>query len=62
MALRHQLLCLSNRKARLRLRPVDRIFWVLLSRFWSGWAGSLVMVKPVTVLAWHRLCVLRPQP
>jgi transposase InsO family protein len=54
MALRHQLSCLSGRKPRPRLRCADRVFWVLLSRFWSGWTGSLAMVKPATVLAWHR--------
>lgn len=53
-ALRHQLSCLIHRGRRPRLRPVDRFFWVLLSRFWSGWRESLAMVKPATVLAWHR--------
>ncbi len=37
MALRHQLSCFINRGHRPRLRPVDRIFWVLFSRFWNGW-------------------------
>ena len=31
MALRHQLSCSINREHRPRLRPVDRVFWVLLS-------------------------------
>jgi transposase InsO family protein len=54
LALRHQLSCLGDRKSRPRLRRVDRVFWVLLSRFWCGWRESLIMVKPATVLAWHR--------
>jgi hypothetical protein len=54
LALRHQLSCLGDRKFRPRLRRVDRVFWVLLSRFWCGWRESLTMVKPATVLAWHR--------
>jgi hypothetical protein len=53
-ALRHQLSCVIHRGSRPRLRPVDRVFWVLLSRFWDGWRESLAMVKPATVLAWHR--------
>jgi putative transposase len=53
-ALRHQLSCFIHRRHRPRLRPVDRVFWVLLSRFWNGWRESLAMVKPATVLAWHR--------
>ncbi len=54
IALRHQLSCFIHRGSRPGLRPVDRAFWVLLSRFWVGWTESLVMLKPATVLAWHR--------
>jgi len=54
VALRHQLSCLIHRGPRPKLRPVDRVFWVLLSRLWSGWRESLAFVKPATVLAWHR--------
>ena len=54
VALRHQLSCLVHRGPRPKLRPVDRVFWALLSRSWSGWQESLALVKPATVLAWHR--------
>jgi len=55
LALRHQLLVLqrSNRH-RIRLSSGDRIFWVWLSRLWSDWRSALVIVKPETVIAWHR--------
>ena len=54
-ALHHQLRILRQRAgARPRLRPTDRIFWMWLSRLWSGWRRALVIVKPETVLAWHR--------
>ncbi len=53
-ALRHQLSCFIHRGSRPRLRPVDRVFWVLLSRFWHSWRETLALVKPATVLAWHR--------
>jgi len=54
-ALHHQLRILRQRSgARPRLRPSDRIFWAWLSRLWSGWRRALVIVKPETVLAWHR--------
>ena len=33
---------------------VDRVFWVVLSRLWPGWRNSLVIVKPETVIGWHR--------
>ena len=32
----------------------DRILWVWLSRVWTDWRSSLVIVQPATVLAWHR--------
>ncbi len=48
IALRHQLSCFIHRGRRPKLRPVDRVFWVLLSRFWDGWRKRLVMVKPAT--------------
>jgi putative transposase len=56
LALRHQLLVLqrSNRNRRLRLQPWDRAFWVWLSQLWPGWRSTLVIVKPETVIAWHR--------
>jgi hypothetical protein len=28
---------------------------VILSRIWSGWRESLVLVKPETVVRWHRV-------
>jgi putative transposase len=56
IALRHQLLVLqrSIRGQRLRLRVFDRLFWVWLSRLWRGWQSALLIVKPETVIAWHR--------
>ena len=36
------------------LKRSDRVLWVLLSRFWSGWRRCLQMVQPATVIAWHR--------
>src|SRR6266849_9147347 len=55
-ALRHQLSVLqrSNHDRRIRLRATDRILGVWLSRLWSGWRSALVIVKPETVIAWHR--------
>ena len=55
LALRHQLAVLhKNGPRRLRLKPSDRLLWVLLSRFWSGWRPCLQMVQPDTVIRWHR--------
>jgi putative transposase len=56
LALRHQLLLLqrTNKDRRLRLNASDRFLWVWLSQMWSGWRSALLIVKPDTVIAWHR--------
>ena len=55
LALRHQLQVLQRtRPRRLRLANADRWLWVGLSRIWTGWRTALVIVKPETVIAWHR--------
>lgn len=54
LALRHQLGVLVRSVKRPRLRKRDRIFWVLLSKLWPDWRTALVVVKPATVVAWHR--------
>ena len=54
LALRHQLAVLQRSVSRPRLRRSDRAFWVGLSRLWTRWRSSLLIVQPATVLAWHR--------
>ena len=55
IALRHQVGVLQRKvPARTRLKVTDRWLWVALSRFWSDWRSSLVIVKPETVVAWQR--------
>jgi len=55
LALRHQLAVLhKNAPPRLRLQRSDRWLWVLLSRCWSGWHPCLQVVRPDTVVRWHR--------
>jgi len=55
LALRHQLGVLRRSAPKqLRLTPADRIFWVWLRRVWGDWKSGLMIVKPATVIAWHR--------
>ncbi len=54
LTLRQQLAVLRRSVKRPRLRPRDRIFWVLLRRFCPDWRSHLILVKPDTVVRWHR--------
>jgi putative transposase len=55
LALRHQLHVLQrSRPQRIRLTGADRALWIWLSRIWSGWSTATMLVKPATVVAWHR--------
>ena len=54
LCLRQQLIVLKRRQARPQLRDADRRFWILACRLFSGWSRSLIVVKPDTVVSWHR--------
>ena len=54
LALRQQLAVLKRRWPRPRLRNADRLFWVWLSRIWPKWRRALLLVRPETVVGWHR--------
>jgi putative transposase len=54
LALRQQVAVLKRKRPRPPLNSYDRLFWITLRRFWSGWKQVLVIVKPDTVVAWHR--------
>src|SRR5262249_15105602 len=54
LALRQQLAVWKARQPRPRLSVMDRMFWVLLSRLWTSWRHSLQLVRPETVVGWHR--------
>jgi putative transposase len=54
LALRHQLSILQRSAKRPQLRPLDRLFWVWLSRWWPNWRSALKIFQPDTVTKWHR--------
>ena len=54
LCLRQQLVVLQRRKPRPRLTDSDRRFWILAYRWFVSWQTSLLIVKPETVLRWHR--------
>lgn len=54
LALRQQLAVYNRLHPRPRLHSTDRLFWFWLSKIWNSWRVSLVIVKPETVISWHR--------
>jgi len=55
IALRHQLGVLRRQcPRRPRLRSSDRLFWIWLYRLWPRCLDAVVLVKPATVIQWHR--------
>jgi putative transposase len=54
MALREQLAVLHRTQPHGRMRKLDSLFWVWLSRIWDKWKQPLLIVRPDTVVRWHR--------
>jgi hypothetical protein len=55
VALRHQIGVLQrSAKKRLPLNNADRPLWIGLSRAWTEWRSALKILKPDTVIGWHR--------
>jgi hypothetical protein len=54
LALRQQPAVFKRKHPRPKLSSVDRLFWTILRRIWSGWAEALIIVKPDTVVHQHR--------
>jgi hypothetical protein len=54
LALRQQVAVLKQKRPRPPLNRFDRLFWTTLRHLRSHWADALVIVKPATVIAWHR--------
>lgn len=55
IVLRHQIAVLKRGgTCRPCFRWIDRLFWILLSRGWTQWRESLVIIQAETVLRWRR--------
>jgi hypothetical protein len=54
LALRQQVAILKRKRPRPKLSRMDRLFWTALRNVWSRWAEVLLIVKPETVVSWHR--------
>lgn len=51
-ALRQQLAMYERHRP--QIRDSDRLFWIWLARLWPGWRDALIVVRPETVVRWHR--------
>ena len=54
VALRQQLVVLKRSVKRAKLVDSDRVFWVLMRRLLRDWKDAIFIVKPATVVRWHR--------
>jgi putative transposase len=54
VALRQQLAVYKRKQPHPKLRRSERLFWVVVRQMWDYWSGALILVKPDTVVAWHR--------
>src|ERR1700730_17328756 len=54
LALRHQLAVFRRTAKRPPLLRRDRLFWILLANAWRDWRTALIVVRPDTVVRWHR--------
>ena len=54
LALRQQLAMFKAKLPQPKPGPLDKAFWVALSRCWSKWKSALHVVTPDTVVKWHR--------
>jgi putative transposase len=54
LALRHQLGVLQRSVKKPKLNRFDRMLWSWFCGTWSAWSSALYIVKPDTVIAWHR--------
>ena len=50
VALRQQLAVFKRKQPRPRLNRPDRLFWIALRHWYSGWANARILVKPETVV------------
>ena len=54
LVLRQQLAVLKQSSPRPKITDSFRLFCVALRRIWPRWKQALVLVRPETVVRWHR--------
>ena len=54
LALRQHVSVLKRKRPRPRLKRLDRLFWIALREIWPRWTEALIIVRPETIVGWHR--------
>ena len=54
LMLRQQLNVYKRKNKRPKLENIDTIILVWLSRIWNDWRSSVIIVRPATVIGWHK--------
>ena len=54
LALRQQVAVLKRKRPRPALTRLDRFFWTAMRQLWPRWSDVLAIVRPETVVGWHR--------
>ena len=54
VALRQQVIVLQRSVTRAKVEDSDRICWILMRITLQTWRETLMIVKPDTVIGWHR--------
>jgi putative transposase len=54
LVLRQQLAVYARRQTKPQLHNEDRVFWSVVTRGWRPWRVHLQLVRPETVIRWHR--------
>jgi len=54
LALQQQLIVMNRSIKRPQIKTKDRLFWIILYLFWNNWQNSLIVLKPETVVGWHK--------
>ncbi len=54
LLLKQQIIILKRRNKRPKLKNIDRIILVWISKLWNDWKSAIIIVKPKTVIGWHR--------
>jgi hypothetical protein len=49
-----QLEILSRTDKKFKIRKRDRLFFTFMKRIFANWKSSLIIIKPGTVIKWHR--------